>query len=92
MSLRHQPVRTCIGCRSRDDQANLVRWSAVNRSGVTVAEVDHRRQLAGRGAWLHPRPSCVELALKRKAFNRAFRGVVDSQSVEQWLHTLRGTS
>lgn len=92
MSLRHQPVRTCIGCREREDQANLVRWSAVNRGGFNVAEVDHRRRLEGRGAWLHPRPSCVELALKRKAFNRAFRGVVDTRSVEDWLRTLRGVS
>ncbi|WP_309070595.1 YlxR family protein [Arthrobacter sp.] len=92
MSLRHQPVRTCIGCRGRDDQVSLVRWSAVNRGGVSVAEVDLRRRLEGRGAWLHPRPSCVELALKRKAFNRAFRGPVDTQSVEHWLHTLQGNS
>lgn len=92
MSLRRQPVRTCIGCRERDDQANLVRWSAVSLGNTSVAEVDRRRRLMGRGAWLHPRPSCVELALKRKAFNRAFRGSVDTQSVEQWLHTLRGVS
>lgn len=92
MSLRHQPVRTCIGCRGRDDQANLVRWSEVSHSGVKVAEVDLRRRLEGRGAWLHPRPSCVEIALKRKAFNRAFRGVIDTRGVEQWLHTLKGTA
>ncbi|WP_323961263.1 YlxR family protein [Arthrobacter sp. JZ12] len=92
MSLRQQPVRTCIGCRDRDDQANLVRWTAVNRGDDRVAEVDHRRRLVGRGAWLHPRPSCVEQALKRKAFNRAFRGATDTQGVEQWLHTLQDVS
>lgn len=92
MSLRHQPVRTCIGCRSRDDQANLVRWVSINHGDESIAEKDYCHRLVGRGAWLHPRPSCVELALKRKAFNRAFRGVADTRNVEQWLHTLQEVS
>ncbi|MHA7246509.1 YlxR family protein [Arthrobacter tecti] len=92
MLLRHQPVRTCIGCRSRDDQASLVRWVVIDHGGVNVAEVDFRRRLVGRGAWLHSRPSCVELALKRKAFNRAFRGAAETRGVEQWLHTLQSVS
>ena len=31
------------------------------------------RALPGRGAWLCPTETCVDLAVKRKAFERAFR-------------------
>jgi predicted RNA-binding protein YlxR (DUF448 family) len=30
----------------------------------------------GRGAWLHPTPACLEQAVKRRAFARAFRKTV----------------
>lgn len=35
--------------------------------------VDPRLRLPGRGAWLHPTPECLELAVRRKAFGRALR-------------------
>ena len=34
---------------------------------------DPRLRLPGRGAWLHPTPECLDLALRRKAFGRALR-------------------
>ncbi|BDG08320.1 hypothetical protein AMPC_14330 [Anaeromyxobacter paludicola] len=43
-------------------------------AGEAVA-IDRRRS-GGRGAWLHPAPACLERALKRKAFGRAFRRAV----------------
>jgi uncharacterized protein len=35
--------------------------------------IDVGRRMPGRGAWLHPDPQCLELALRRKAFPRALR-------------------
>jgi Predicted nucleic-acid-binding protein implicated in transcription termination len=35
--------------------------------------VDQRLRLPGRGAWLHPTPECLDLALRLKAFGRALR-------------------
>ncbi|OIQ83051.1 hypothetical protein GALL_351560 [mine drainage metagenome] len=35
--------------------------------------IDAGRRMPGRGAWLHPDPQCLELALRRKAFPRALR-------------------
>ena len=34
---------------------------------------DLRRRAAGRGAWLHPEPSCLDKAERRRAFARALR-------------------
>jgi predicted RNA-binding protein YlxR (DUF448 family) len=44
-------------------------------TGEYVARVvaDPRLRLPGRGAWLHPTPECLDLALRRRAFGRALR-------------------
>jgi predicted RNA-binding protein YlxR (DUF448 family) len=46
-----------------------------NDTGEHVARVvvDPRLRLPGRGAWLHPTPECLDLAVRRKAFGRALR-------------------
>jgi hypothetical protein len=42
-------------------------------AGGFVAEPDLRLRLPGRGAWLHPTPDCLDLALRRRALPRALR-------------------
>jgi uncharacterized protein len=69
------PVRTCIGCRARDEKALLLRVVALD-SGV---EIDIRQVMPGRGAYLHPRPACLEQALKRRSLGRALRSEIDGQ-------------
>ena len=64
-----EPVRTCLGCRQRAPRSSLVRLVA--RDGRVV--VDAAARLPGRGAWLHPASACLETAISRKAFGRAFR-------------------
>ena len=46
-----------------------------NGTGEHLARVvaDPRLRLPGRGAWLHPTPECLDLAVRRKAFGRALR-------------------
>ncbi|GAB3187986.1 YlxR family protein [Nesterenkonia suensis] len=43
--------------------------------------VDAVRRMPGRGAWIHPSPECFEAAVRRKAFNRAFRRPVSVESL-----------
>ncbi len=64
------PTRTCVGCRQPASQGELLRFVLVD--GEVVA--DPRRRLPGRGAWLHDRDECREQAVRRRAFERAFRG------------------
>jgi predicted RNA-binding protein YlxR (DUF448 family) len=75
------PQRTCIGCRRREDQAVLLRLAIEEVDGVPTVVVDPARRRPGRGAWMHREPDCMELALKRHAFGRAFRATVDSSTV-----------
>ncbi|MDQ3980219.1 MAG: YlxR family protein [Actinomycetota bacterium] len=73
------PVRTCIGCRRRAAPADLVRVVA-REGGIVVAG----RSLPGRGAWLcKDSPGCVEVARRRKAFNRALRVEVRGEAIDQ---------
>src|SRR5664280_3615058 len=69
-------ARTCVGCRRRDVRSALLRVVAeCNDTGEHVARVvvDPQLRLPGRGAWLHPTPECLDLAVRRKAFGRALR-------------------
>jgi uncharacterized protein len=79
------PKRTCIGCRRREDQAVLLRLAVEEIGGVATVVVDPVRRRPGRGAWMHREPECVELAVKRRAFGRAFRAIVDSSAVVDQL-------
>lgn len=83
---KSQPLRTCVGCRRRAIQAELLRMVAVENDGGKSVVVDAHRRMAGRGAWLHPGESCLVLAVKRRAFNRAFRGAVDTDAVELYFN------
>ena len=62
------PVRTCLGCRGRDEQTNLVR---LVRRGDAVVDATAPR-LPGRGGYLHRDPACWELAERRRAVQRFF--------------------
>jgi predicted RNA-binding protein YlxR (DUF448 family) len=80
-----QPQRTCIGCRARRPQAALVRVS-VGTDGRVVAS----RTAPGRGAWLCvPAITCLELARKRRGFDKAFRRPVDAAALDELAGVLR---
>ena len=61
-------IRTCIGCRQRDAAAEMVRLWLVDDQLVVAGATR-----TGRGASLHPRPSCLETGLRPEALSRAFK-------------------
>jgi predicted RNA-binding protein YlxR (DUF448 family) len=63
------PERTCIGCRRRADKEELLRM--VNRAGALVLDADQTEP--GRGAYVHRRAGCLDLAVRRRAVGRALR-------------------
>ncbi|MUL42096.1 YlxR family protein [Streptomonospora sp. PA3] len=64
-----RPVRTCVGCRSRAAQSDLMRLVA--SSGAVLP--DPAGRMPGRGAYLHADPRCWESAKRRRVWSRAFR-------------------
>jgi len=60
------------------------------KSELTVAEstvvVDERKNMPGRGAWLHRSVVCLRQAQRRQAFTRALRAKANNLTqVEQYL-------
>ncbi len=62
------PVRTCLGCRVRSEQADLIRL--VRRADSIIDGT--RPRLPGRGGYLHVDRGCWDLAEKRRALQRCF--------------------
>ncbi|WP_030753780.1 YlxR family protein [Streptomyces sp. NRRL F-5135] len=70
-----------MGCRKRTAKSDLLRIVVIEEHCVP----DQRGTLPGRGAYLHPALICLDLAVRRRAFPRAFRvqGPLDSAEVRR---------
>lgn len=66
----HVPVRTCIGCRARRPQPELLRFRR-RPDGQVVPAIGTVR---GRSAYLCPSRDCFDEALRRRAFARTLAG------------------
>jgi hypothetical protein len=84
---RARPVRTCIGCRERASSSDLVRLVAQGDGTTSAVVPDPHHRAPGRGAHLHPTTRCLDLAVRRRAFARAFRqpGPLDTAAVRDWV-------
>ena len=65
-----EPVRTCIVTRKAQSPSAMIRF--VLGPDATVVP-DLRARLPGRGAWVTATRATIEAAVKRRAFNRAFK-------------------
>ncbi|MDG9720100.1 YlxR family protein [Streptomyces sp. DH24] len=82
------PERTCVGCRERAAKTELLRIVAVEGACVP----DPRGTLPGRGAYVHPAPLCIDQAVRRRAFPRAFRvpGPLDVMALRHYVEQAQG--
>ena len=65
------PERTCVGCRRKRKQDELVRLRAEGGHVVPAGPGS-----MGRSVYVCPDPRCLAAAEKRRAFARAFRAPV----------------
>ena len=68
---RQAPQRSCIACRKVLDQSLLVRYVLSPQGEVLV---DYGRKLPGRGGYTCCDIGCLTNAVKRKQFERIFKG------------------
>ncbi len=68
-------TRTCVACRQEAGKESLVR---IVRSADGTATIDITGRAQGRGAYLHRDPSCLEIARKKKALDRALGATVSA--------------
>ena len=79
------PIRTCVGCQKRDDQAGLVRWVAEPNGQL---QMDRDSRQAGRGAYLHRALRCCKDAIERGGFARSLRQKVEQVAAERLWETM----
>lgn len=81
--IKRTPVRTCVGCGTTEDAQELLRVGFAPAdvdsapSARLLIDVHAKRSAlgntnAGRGAWVHARPTCIQAACAR-GFSRAFK-------------------
>ena len=83
---KRTPERTCVGCGSKRHKDELVRIFLVNEdaSGDFAGILpDPDGRMKGRGAYLCRNSECFERAVKRKAFNRAFKQTIGQELLEE---------
>lgn len=66
----NQPTRQCIACRVRLPKEALRRYVCTPSDTVLY---DPKKRLSGRGAYLCGRTQCLQRAVDRSLFHRAFR-------------------
>lgn len=74
---KHVPQRQCIGCGRKGPQSEFIRLTLDQAESPPRVLIADRRHHQGRGAYLCPRLACLDQALRRKAFARAFRQPVN---------------
>ena len=82
------PQRTCVACRQVREKKDLVRL-VTSEDGI--AEIDMLGKKPGRGAYLCPRKTCWELALKRNRLDYALRTRLrddNRETLREYAHSL----
>ncbi|MFT3841773.1 MAG: YlxR family protein [Myxococcaceae bacterium] len=80
------PERSCLGCGKKRPKGSLLRL-VLNKNHQL--QIDGPQTAPGRGAYLCGK-GCLKAAIKRKAFQRAFRGRVeplDERDLEERLQS-----
>ncbi len=62
------PLRTCVGCRTKRPQQELIRISRASDGAVSIGAAE-----PGRGAYVCRRQDCIEAALSNDRLRRALR-------------------
>ena len=77
-----EPIRTCLGCRSRQSSRGMVRVARTADGRCSPG-----RTAPGRGAWVCSE-HCFDLATRTRRWAHALRGVVPTHTFEAVRATL----
>ena len=80
--------RTCIGCRQTKEKKTLIRLVSTENG---TAEIDVFGNKPGRGAYLCPKKTCWELALRKNRLDYALRTKLhddNRQTLREYSHSL----
>lgn len=72
--MKKQPLRMCVACRSMQEKSNLIKF-VKNKEGELSIDLNCNKE--GRGAYICKNTKCLDLCIKKKALNRAFKSSID---------------
>ena len=84
-NMKHQPERTCIGCRGVFKKEEVVRIVA----GPDGIVIDYREKLSGRAAYICPRMECIGKAIQKEHLAKALHRKIQAPSVPEFISHLR---
>lgn len=61
--------RRCVACRQTKQQNEMLRIARINNQFI----IDKNNKLDGRGAYVCKDQKCIDLTIKKKLLNRAFK-------------------
>lgn len=79
MAIRKVPIRKCIACGEQKPKKELVR---IVRTPELIIHIDPKGKVSGRGAYICTQRSCFDLAIKKKALNRALELEITLETVD----------
>ena len=78
-AVKKVPMRQCVGCGEKKPKKELIR--IVRPEGESVS-VDRTGRKNGRGAYICPKLSCLETAVKKKALERSLSAEITGETLE----------
>ncbi len=87
--MAHQPIRTCIACRSKRMKYELLR---IVRTPAKELKIDVHQKKQGRGAYLCFNQACIRKALKKQIIQRNLGVQVPPDFEKKLLTVLNGES
>jgi predicted RNA-binding protein YlxR (DUF448 family) len=83
----HEPERTCVGCRAKGPKRDLLR---IARTADGTVALDRSGRGDGRGAYVHRREDCVDVALSRGAVFRVLRARAGEDAAARLRRAIEG--
>ena len=81
----HTPIRECIGCGGKFPKNELLR--IVYDGSETMIDADSKKE--GRGAYLCKNKECLDMCIKRKKLNRAFKCSIREENYNKLNEEMR---
>ncbi|MDI9259106.1 RNase P modulator RnpM [Alicyclobacillus sendaiensis] len=79
--VRKVPLRKCVGCQEMKPKAELTRVVRTPEGDIVLDPTGKRN---GRGAYLCPSEACLNVAVKRRALERALK-TATPQEIHEFL-------
>ena len=83
--VKHIPERSCIACRSKKEQRDLIRL-VCSKTGV---EIDPKGKAPGRGAYLCSKLECWESGIGQNRLDHALRTKISGENRKSLIEYAR---